>query len=169
MPDWPDDERLMAAVMLVGHTGARNFECGYLHDDVPAERAAWWATAAYQGTKITTEDHPGPVEAAEALAVRLLTGAKCAWCGGLVTLSRDGAIAYPGAALADGSAMPDDPAVLAALGQCLWRRVGPRWEPGCLHGASTAPGAPQDRAARRRLARDYAATRPGADQEGGPR
>lgn len=155
----PGDERLNAAVLLVGNTGARTLEFGYLHDDVPSEQAAWWATAAYRGAKLGVENHVGPAEALEALAEKLLTGARCQWCKGLVALSQRGAVAYPGSVMADGSRMPDSPDALASLGQCLWGRAGARWEPGCLHGASTAPGAPRDRAARRRLAREYERTR----------
>jgi hypothetical protein len=154
-----DDEALSAGVMLVGNTGARSFECGYLHDDVPTEEAAWYATAAYNGVKIIAENHPGPVAAVEALAEKLLTGARCQWCQGLVSLRDDGATAYPGSGMADGSTMPESVEEITALGLCRWRRHGPRWEPGCLHGESTAPGAPHDRATRRRMAREFEKTR----------
>lgn len=160
-----DEVRLLAASLLVGHTGARDLEFGYLHDGVPLEQADWWATANYGGTKLTVEHKTGPVEAVEGLAIRLLTGAKCRWCQGLVALNREGAVAYPGGPMLDGTTMPEDPADIAKLGQCLWRRNGRRWEPGCLHGASTAPAAPRDRAARRRLNRAYEATRPGGRQQ----
>lgn len=157
-----DDDRITAATMLVGHTGARDLEIGYLHDDVPSEQAAWWATSTYKGAKMTVENKRGPLEAIEALAVELLTGAKCTWCDGLIALSPDGAIAFAGGRMMDGTRMPADPDEIAALGQCLWRRNGPRWEPGCVHGQSTAPGAPQGRSAMRRLYRRYEATRPRA-------
>lgn len=65
-----DLERLVAAVMLVGHTGAQDFEFGYLHDDVPTEKADWWAKAQYRGSRIMVEHHTSPIEAAEALADR---------------------------------------------------------------------------------------------------
>lgn len=153
------DDRFTAAVRLVGNTGAKTLEVGYLHDNVPAEQAAWWATAAYQGAKVGVENHAGPAEAIEALAEKLLTGARCQWCAGLVALSTAGAVAYPGCVMADGSRMPGSREEIAALGQCLWGRNGARWEPGCLHGSSTAPGAPQNRAARRRLVREFERTR----------
>lgn len=163
MPDTAafDDDRLVAAVMLIGHTGAKDFEVGYLHDNVPTEKADWWAKAQYRGARITVEHHAGPVEAAEALAKRLLTSAKCQWCNGLVTLDPLGAMAWPGASMVDGSQMPQERAEIEAMGQCLWRRSGKRWEPGCIHGASTGSKAPQNRADRRRLHRQYQATRPG--------
>jgi hypothetical protein len=154
-----DEERLLAAVLLVGHTGAKDFEVGFLYDDVPIDKADWWAKAQYQGTRITVEHHDGPVAAAEALAGRLLTSAKCMWCDGLITLNPAGAVAWPSAVLGDGSVLPDSQAGFEAMGQCFWRREGARWEPGCIHGASTAPKAPKNRADRRRLHRDYEASR----------
>jgi hypothetical protein len=155
----PQDEAFTAALALVGHTGAKTLEIGYLHDDVPADQAAWWATATYRGAKLQVENHNSPTTAMEALAEKLMTGARCQWCSGLVALSRDGAVAFPGTVMADGSRMPGSVEEITALGQCLWQRHGARWEPGCLHGASTAPDAPRDRAARRRLAREYESTR----------
>jgi hypothetical protein len=154
------DDRLIAAVMLVGNTGAKELEYGYLHDDVPVDQAGWWASARYLGAKIAVEDQRGPLEALEALAERLLTSARCTWCSGLVALSSDGAVAFPGVLMADGSTLPRSPEEIAALGQCLWRRIGRRWEPGCLHDASTAPNAPKSRAQRRQLRRVYEASRP---------
>lgn len=131
-----DEDAFVAAVTLIGHTGAKEFEIGYLHPDVPIQKAAWWAKAQYQGARIMVEQHISPVDAAEALAERILTGGKCTWCEGLIALNSED-----------------------AKGQCLWRRIGRRWEPGCIHGHSTAPKAPKDRAARRRLAREFEATR----------
>lgn len=124
---------MLAAVDLVGRSGARDFEVGYLHDDVPIADADWWASAHYAGTKIIEEHHVGPVEAANALAVRLLTGAKCTRCGGLVTLSDDGAFAWTEATLIDGTPWTAADALVAAAthGQCRWRRVGPKWIMGC--------------------------------------
>lgn len=94
-----------ACADLVGRAGAREFELGYLHDDVPAEEAGWYAHAQYRGTRVTAEDHRSPSSAALALAERLLRGAACR-CGQRVTL-------------ADG------------VDGCRWRLAGARWEPGC--------------------------------------
>lgn len=106
-----DQDALDAAVDLIGRTGARGFEIGYLHDDVPAKEAGWYAHAQYQGTRLIAEDHPGPVEAAEALARRLLTGGTCTHCKGFITLSdrkqKRGKV-------------------------CRWTRQGARWERGCI-------------------------------------
>ncbi|MFC6081021.1 hypothetical protein [Sphaerisporangium aureirubrum] len=123
-----DRDTLVACADLVGRTGARDFEIGYLHDNVPMEQAGWYAHARYQGTRVGVENHPGPAAAAQALAERVLTGAKCG-CGRLVALSDEGAIAFNGTIVADGSRWTVEQAV--AAGQCRWRRVGPRWEQGC--------------------------------------
>lgn len=120
-------DAMKACVDLVGRTGATGFEIGFLHDGVPIDQAGWYAHAQYKGARITTQNHPGPIEAADALARRLLNGAKCR-CGRLVALSDRGAMAHE-AHLADGSFWTAQQA--AAAGQCRWRRFGPRWERGC--------------------------------------
>jgi hypothetical protein len=122
-----DDDALIAAADLVGRSGSKEFEIGYLHDDVPADQASWWAQATYQGIRIIAENHPGPIEAAEALARRILEGAKCK-CGKLVALSDAGAMFYD-ATMADGSSWTAEEAIKA--GQCRWRRYGRRWQQGC--------------------------------------
>jgi hypothetical protein len=123
-----DEDAVVAAADLVGRAGAREFEIGYLHDDVPVEEAGWYANAKYRGTRITEENHRGPTEAAEALARRILTGARCR-CGKLVALSDDGAVAFDNVTMADGSKWSAKKARKA--GQCRWTRVGKRWEPSC--------------------------------------
>ncbi|MDQ3432039.1 MAG: hypothetical protein M3467_07455, partial [Actinomycetota bacterium] len=55
--------------------------------------------------RVTVEDHRSPVEAAEALARRLLDGGVCAHCGRTVSLSTG-----PG---------------------CRWTRMGRTWVRGC--------------------------------------
>lgn len=139
-----DQDAVVAAADLVGRAGARQFECGYLDDD-PA-KADWYATATLKGAKIIVEDHPGPVEACEALARRILEGGKCAHCGGLVALSDNGAVAFGEAVMADGSTWTAEEA--AEAGQCRWMRMGDRWVRGCLatHPSPTGP----NRAERRR-------------------
>ncbi len=140
-----DQDALIAAIDLVGRAGAREFQVGYLHDDVPVAEADWYAHAQYRGRRIIVEHHAGPVEAAEALALRILTGAKCNHCQALVALNDDGAFAYASAEMADGTSWTAEEA--AAAGQCRWRRVGRRWVRGCDGGVV---GGGANRAARRR-------------------
>jgi hypothetical protein len=104
-PDF-DQDALIAGVDLMGRSGARNIEIGYLHDDVPIEEAGWYAQASYNGARLIAEDKPGPVEAVEALARKMLRGARCRRCGKMVELSDGGT-------------------------GCRWRREGPGWVPGC--------------------------------------
>lgn len=120
------DAIITAAADLVERSGATDFEIGHLHDDVPVAEAGWYATAVFRGAKIT-EEGGGPTEAAEALAIRLLTGAKCR-CGRLVALAPGGAMAF-NATMADGTTWTVEEA--RAAGQCRWRRVGERWQRGC--------------------------------------
>lgn len=129
-PPYPlDEDAMTAAVELVGRAGAAQLQVGYLHEDKPAHEADWWAHAQYKGARITVEHHVGPVEALEALAIRILTGARCTHCLGLVALSDDGAIAYPGSRMADGTVWTEEEIRAARL--CRWTRVGKHWRRGC--------------------------------------
>lgn len=128
-PGVGDEDAVKACADLVGRTGAKSFECGYLHDDVPAAQAGWYATAVFRGTKVTAEDKASPAEACDALAVRLLSGAQCQHCRGLVSLSGDGAFAFRKATLVTGERW--DAADAARAPQCQWTRIGARWERGC--------------------------------------
>lgn len=117
---------MLACTDLVGRTGAKEFQLGYLHDEPPHQ---WYAQAQYKGARIIEENHAGPSEAADALSRRLLTGARCAHCGGLVALSGSGAVAYQNPVMADGREWTAADA--AAAGQCRWHRMGPKWVMGC--------------------------------------
>lgn len=143
-----DEDALIAAVDLIGRTGATGFEVGYLHEDVPAEEAAWYAHAQYKGARIIAENHRDPVEAAEGLARRLLTGGKCTRCGGLIALSGDGAFAYTSATLTDGTQWTAETA--AAAGQCRWTRMGRRWQAGCGSGGTRTRTAARQQPRRRK-------------------
>ena len=123
------DDAATAAIKLVGRTGARALEIGYQHDDVPVELAGWYASVLYPGTRVTTEDHRGPGAAVTALAERLLTGAECQHCRGLVALRPDGAMAHIGAVMADGTVMTEERARSAP--QCRWRIEDDEWVRGC--------------------------------------
>lgn len=106
MPDF-DQDAMDAALSLIGRTGAQGMEVGYLHDDVPVEKAGWYAHAQYRGARITAQGHIGPVEALEALARRLLDGGLCTHCGQRIALSD-----FPGK-------------------RCRWTRHGAQWIRGC--------------------------------------
>ena len=121
MPVTFDQDALVAGVELVGRTGAKFFEVGYHPvydhagveiDEPPEDATKWWAKAQYQGAMVAVDDHPGPVEAVEALARRLFAGALCGRCGLHIRLD-DG----PG---------------------CRWTRTGPRWLSGCDAAAQLA-------------------------------
>jgi len=117
-------DRLDAATELIGRTGARNIQFGYLHDDVPVCDAAWYATASYEGTRIICENKSHPIEAIEGLATRLLTGAQCQKCKRLITLNPMGAYAAD-SRLLDGTKWSAEEQ--AAAGLCLWVRIGRQW------------------------------------------
>lgn len=127
MPDL-DQDAIHASADLVGRTGATNLEVGHLHENVPVEKADWYAQAQYRGSRISVEHHAGPTEALEALVRRILTGAQCYHCKKLVALSDHGATAYDGH-LTDGTRWTAEQA--AKTGQCRWHRNGARWVRGC--------------------------------------
>jgi hypothetical protein len=134
VPELPTrTDQVLACAHLVGRAGARSFEIGYLDDDPTNPR--WWATAQYQGTRLTADDHTTPEAAADALARRILDGAKCR-CGRLVATSPFGARAYPSTLITGERWTPD---MAQKAGQCLWRRNGPRWEPACNAPPVTLP------------------------------
>jgi hypothetical protein len=122
------EARIIAAADLAGRAGAREFQIGYLHENVPMHEAGWFAHAQFRGARITAEDASSPGDAAEALAVKLLTGARCS-CGKLVQLVPGGALAFMRTQMADGTTWTAEEA--AAAGQCRWTRLGPRWHKGC--------------------------------------
>ena len=119
-----DDDAVKACADLVGRTGAKTFQIGY--DEDPPRR--WYAYAQYKGARLTVEDCRGPVEAADALSRKLLTGGKCTHCGGLITLTDAGAVAFP-RHFTDGSEVTEETA--RAMPHCRWRRMGGKWERGC--------------------------------------
>lgn len=104
-PPWMNGDVIVACADLIDRCGATEFEIGFLHDDVPAAEAGWYAHAKFKGGRLTVEDHASPSAAALALGERLLAGGRCR-CGQPVTLDED----RPG---------------------CRWRLMGKRWEPGC--------------------------------------
>lgn len=126
-----DVDAVIAAADLAGRAGGSDFQVGYLNDeDDPAYAVVgpqWYAYVQYRGARLTSEGHPGPAEAADGLARKMLTGARCR-CGSLVALSDFGAEFVAGT-MVDGSTWTPEEA--AKAGQCRWTRMGERWEPGC--------------------------------------
>ena len=132
-PEVGGQDRLVAAVDLIGRTGARELQVGHDADDpaLPMEQqprpVRWWAGARWRGTRISEEGHPTPVEAAEALALKLLNGGRCS-CGKVASSDPAGIMAHD-QTMADGSKWTTRQQ--AEAGVCTWRRVGPKWLPGC--------------------------------------
>lgn len=135
-----DEDALIAGIELVGRCGATNTELGHLYDDeepppgwpagepVPAEAASWYAHAQFRGARLTEEGHRDPIAAVEALARRLLRGARCVKCGREIRLD-------------------------SSPGGCRWHRNGAHWYRGCDGGRGGADPLNPNRAARRKRAR----------------
>lgn len=126
-----DEDRLIACADLVGRAGARGFEVGYLRDD--DTDPGWYAFAQHAGARIIAEGHRHPVAAAEDLARQLLTGARCAGCGRLVSLDGVSATAFLRATLADGTVTTaaEEQERASRRGLCHWTRTGRRWDGAC--------------------------------------
>lgn len=161
---WMDDELLLASVDLIGRTGGRELEIGHSGDDDSTMAEVTWHAwcnlrqPGAAGVRIIEDGHPDPVTAVDALARRLLSGATCSHCRGLIALSSAGAVIAPGARMADGTTMTVERA--RALHQCHWRRDGARWVRGCEDvyprtpaGTVTVDGPRPNRAERRAFRR----------------
>jgi NAD-dependent dihydropyrimidine dehydrogenase PreA subunit len=123
-----ETDAVLATADLVGRTGAQSLQIAYVHDDVPNEAAGWYAYAQYPGARVTVDGQPGPVQAAEKLAARLLGGGLCVGCKRIVSVRPDGGVPI-GHQLQDGRVV--DKALVRELGTCQWRRYGQRWEAAC--------------------------------------
>lgn len=108
-----DQDAMDAALELVGRTGAQNIQIGY-PDDVPEDNpgSTWYARAEFRKGQVHMANHPGPVEALEALARRLMQGGMCTHCGKTITLSD-----------------PQEPTGTVEF--CRWTRQGAHWVRGC--------------------------------------
>lgn len=119
-------DAVIAAADVVGRSGGREFQVGYLYDDdepppgwppgtpVTAEAAGWYATARWRGALLQGEG-PNPAVACERLAARILHGGLCIRCRKTVNL------------------VPEQGRW--ADGNCNWYRDGQRWLRGCDDGA----------------------------------
>jgi hypothetical protein len=115
-------DAVIAAAEIVGRSGGKEFEIGWLYDDeepppgwpegviVPIEEQQWYATARYKGALLKGEG-THPALAAERLAARVLHGGQCVRCKQSVNL------------------VPEQGQW--STGNCNWRRVGKHWVRGC--------------------------------------
>ena len=77
-----DEPLLLAAVDMIGRTGAKNLEIGFDDDN----EDLWYAQATYGKSKVIVEGFDNPVKATEALVRKLMHGGRCTHCGKMVTL-----------------------------------------------------------------------------------
>jgi hypothetical protein len=102
-----DQDAVDAALDLFHRCGARQTQFGYLDDEAANDWYAW--VEFHNGEKIMASGKPGPLEALETLARRLLNGAKCTHCLQVTTLTGT-----------------------ARYGICRWTRHGDKWVRGCV-------------------------------------
>lgn len=118
-------DAVVAAAEVVGRSGGREFEVGWLYDDedappgwpegvaVPVEEQRWYATARWKGALLKGEG-AWPWEACERLAARILHGGQCIACRQKINL------------------VPEQGSW--ADGNCNWHREGKHWIRGCAGG-----------------------------------
>lgn len=149
-----DEDRLLAAVELVGRAAANELEIGWT-DDAGPRPGDWYATASYRGTRVIVEEQEGPDDAVEALAFRLVVGGQCVHCGRTVTVQRDDGLVCTIA----GHAVLDEDAIMEeADAVCVSHRAGRHWLRGC-DGGYGPPAGGLNRAQRRRQAKAKALRR----------
>ncbi|MCU1679223.1 MAG: hypothetical protein JWM93_3981 [Frankiales bacterium] len=76
-----DDPRFVAAVDLIGRTGAVDFQIRYCDEDPPV---VWIAVASYRNGEQQVQEAAAamrPVEAVFRLCAQLIDGGTCAHCG----------------------------------------------------------------------------------------
>jgi hypothetical protein len=71
------DERIKAAVDLIGRTGAQGIQLRYSDDETPI---IWFAVAIWEDTKYETDAGSDPLEAVQRLCERLIDGGICTHC-----------------------------------------------------------------------------------------
>lgn len=109
----PDNrDRMLAASNAIGRSGAKELEIGHLEDGVPVALARWYATARYQGAKVSADEHSSPIAAVEDLLRRILVGGGCVKCQRPITLP--------------------DQADAGSPDRCTWVRHDDMWVPGCV-------------------------------------
>ena len=96
----------VACAELASQGAAIEFQIARFNDEGPPR---WFAHVAWKGYRVSTDNHPTPTVAADALAAKVLETARCR-CGRRAT-----AIAGMG----DGR------------NWCTWTRIQARWLPGC--------------------------------------
>lgn len=112
MPAGFDQDAVDAALNLFHRAGAKEVEFGYTDPEKlkPGEAVTWYAwMALHDGEKIMVSDKPGPVEALETLARRIINGARCTYCLHVMSLSGK-----------------------PRAGICRWTRQGDQWVRGCV-------------------------------------
>lgn len=123
---------VLAAVDVIGRSGAAGFEIGHLDEDTTPGR--WWAkTRLADGVVVTSgSDYEGqdlwPWEAADALVGKVLYAATCVGCGRPIWPDLEFNTRHD---VVDGELRPRK----RPRRWCRWSRHGDHWEGACGRGA----------------------------------
>lgn len=108
----PFGPAVQACSDLVARGAGNQFEVGRLGDE---GTPTWYAQAMWQGARFFVENQASSEAAADALAAKILWGARCR-CGRAAVVGPHSSTSQE---LIDGAAL------------CAWERRGVRWVPGC--------------------------------------
>lgn len=124
-----DQNAIVAIGRLIGQTGADDFTYGHIDQD--PSKPTWYVRANYpNGSHIIVDGCDDPMQAAERMAVKLLSGSICRRCGKVVSVG-DYLVPYGQGVTAQGQPVVTSPEQVEREGLCTWERQGDKWTSGC--------------------------------------
>jgi len=76
----PDDPKFLAAVDMIGRTGAQTFRIGYSDEDDGPPVVVWYAVAQWVGDRAEAAGALDPLTAVLRLAEQVIDGGECTHC-----------------------------------------------------------------------------------------
>jgi hypothetical protein len=70
-------QRTVALFGLLGHTGVKDIEVGWLNEEKPYE---WWAKGNWDGHRVYSEGHLGADDALDEIAKQVVHNGQCVKC-----------------------------------------------------------------------------------------
>lgn len=77
-----DIQRTVALFGLLGHTGVKDVEIGYMNEEKPYD---WWAKGNWDGHRVYSEGHLGADDALDEIAKQVIHNGMCVKCERKVT------------------------------------------------------------------------------------
>lgn len=115
-------DAITTTIEAVGRTGARAMEVGHVDDDPPAR---WFASAFYQGKRVSCDNQPNPLAAVIGLYAILAAGGLCIHCERTIALEH-GEVGLVDGARMSGGVFQSRRAEAEPRAYCV-RRIGAGW------------------------------------------